>query len=85
MSLTIDVNNADVVTTPAKAAETTNVDGTLTIKRIIDLPAESKIKVVVDSIPGPIELTELSGDSYGTDWTYSTIQTELSAWVVANS
>lgn len=84
MSLSINVTNADVTIAPAVAAQTTTLDGEVLIRRIADLPGQSKVRVFVQGIDDPIDLDELSGDNYGSDWTYEQVKTALTNWIAAN-
>ncbi len=46
---------------------------TIKIERIIDLPSLKKVKVKLDIFDDVIELTSLSDNNYGSDWTYSSL------------
>ena len=45
----------------------------ITIVRIVDLPAEKKVRAFVRELGRPIELPELSGDNYG-EWSNEDVE-----------
>lgn len=65
-----------VVIAPAVTKELEKV----TVVRIVDLPVEKKVRAFVRELGRPLDLPELSGESYG-EWTdedvESAVKTEL--------
>ena len=84
MSISVNVSNTSVTVKEAVAAEQVTIDGDVKILRIVDLPEQTTIRVFVDKLPDPITLSDLSGDNYGSDWTYADVKTAVSDYITAN-
>jgi hypothetical protein len=67
---TLSVNLTAAVNYITQPAETVSLNGDIVINRIVDIPAEKRVFVLLENV-GQIELAELSGDNYDTpaEWT----------------
>ena len=67
---TLSVNLTAAVNYTTQPAQTISLDGDIIINRIVDIPAEKRVFVLLENV-GQIELAELSGDNYDTpaEWT----------------
>tara|TARA_E500000318_G_C3409624_1_gene153045 strand:- start:146 stop:400 length:255 start_codon:yes stop_codon:yes gene_type:complete len=84
MSLSVNLSSQKTITlTPAETV--TLPAGDLKIRRIVDLPQQKKVFVVVDGL-GEIDLDELSGDNYDNpaEWTNASVQTAITNYIAAN-
>ena len=83
MSLSVNIPSEKTITTVP--AETVTVPaGDLKIRRIVDMPQQKKVFVILDEL-GQIELDELSGDNYDSpaEWTNASIQTAITNYIAA--
>ena len=53
------------------------------IERIIDLPLLKKVRVKLDIFDDILELPALSDSNYGSDWTYSSLNTVVKSYIEA--
>ena len=66
------INLSSTKTITRQQEVTISID-TIKIERVIDLPSLKKVKVKLDIFDYVIELTSLSDNNYGSDWTYSSL------------
>jgi hypothetical protein len=83
MGLSINLSSEKTVTT-VPAETITLPAGDLKINRIVDLPQEKKVFVILENF-GKINLDELSGDNYDNpaEWTNASLQTAVSNYIAA--
>ena len=80
MSLNVNLDSSTNITKQDAVTETLS---SFTIIRILDLPNVKKVKVAVSCYDDLIELSSLSDDNYGADWTYTTVSAAAKAAVAA--
>tara|TARA_R110000744_G_scaffold37879_1_gene86591 strand:+ start:135 stop:389 length:255 start_codon:yes stop_codon:yes gene_type:complete len=83
MSLSVNIPSEKTITTVP--AETVTVPaGNLKIRRIVDMPQQKKVFVILEEL-GQIELNELSGDNYDNpaEWTNADVQTAIANYIAA--
>tara|TARA_B100002019_G_C20936472_1_gene434673 strand:- start:338 stop:613 length:276 start_codon:yes stop_codon:yes gene_type:complete len=75
---TLSVNLTAAVNYTSQPAQTVSLNGDIIINRIVDIPAEKRVYVLVEEV-GQIELAELSGDNYDTpaEWTNADVVTAV--------
>lgn len=75
---TLSVNLTAAVNYTTQPAQTVSLNGDIIINRIVDIPAEKRVYVLVENV-GQIELAELSGDNYDTpaEWTNAEVVTAV--------
>lgn len=74
------INLSSSVTVTKQEAVTETVSSVI-IQRIIDIPLTKKVKVKIDVFDELIELSSLSNDNYGSNWTYDSVNSAVKSYV----
>ena len=76
--MSINLSSNKTITKQEAVTETIT---SVTIQRIVDIPLTRKVKVKIDVFDELIELSSLSGDNYGSNWTYDIINSAVKSYV----
>jgi len=76
--MSINLSSNKTITKQEAVTETVT---SVTIQRIIDIPLTKKVKVKIDVFDELIELSSLSNDNYGSNWTYDSVNSAVKSYV----
>ena len=76
--MSINLSSNKTITKQEAVTETVT---SVTIQRIIDIPLTRKVKVKIDVFDDLIELSSLSNDNYGSNWTYDSVNSAVKSYV----
>ena len=76
--MSINLSSNKTITKQEAVTETIS---SVNIQRIIDLPLSRKLKVKIDVLDELIELSSLSNDNYGSNWTYDSVNSAVKSYI----
>ena len=76
--MSINLSSNKTITKQEAVTETVT---SVTVQRIIDMPLTRKVKVKIDVFDELIELSSLSNDNYGSNWTYDSVNSAVKSYV----
>lgn len=76
--MSINLSSNKTITKQEAVTETVT---SVIVQRIIDMPLTRKVKVKIDVFDELIELSSLSNDNYGSNWTYDSVNSAVKSYV----